>query len=425
MHSFIKSKPDNIIDVAKKLSQIWKFYNEAAIDGKDVVKKIKKVIEKFENLKKSKSRRTAIQINHENSFKKFLDDRFDISPKVNYHRTKPGPKPKRFVPPKENEDFDVNTDSDSELQCESNDTDFVTTLTAYQKSKLSIDCKSPNFIEQSMASADVFSTLERIQLSSPKFTMLCASMARASQINLEECVLSASTVARRKVSHRNTITTIVKDEFSSTIKSGLVVHWDGKKLKDTTNEDKKFRNKLVERIAVVVAGIDIEKIVTVAKAENGKGFVAADIVYENLEEWNVLQWIVASCTDTTGSNTGHTNGAVVLFEKLMKKNLLYFACRHHIFELVIGAIFIMFFGVTTAPSRSMFENFKRDWILIDQTKFEVNIYSSLSKSRLSNLRQNVCPFSAVEHGSFQEKQLCEQTPQQCNHLRRKSTIGQQ
>lgn len=130
--------------------------------------------------------------------------------------------------------------------------------------------KSPNFIEQSMASADVFSTLERIQLSSPKFTMLCASMARASKINLEECVLLTSTVARRKVSHRDTITTIVKDGFSSTIKSGLVVHFDGKKLKDTTNEDKKFRNKLVERIAVVVAGIDTEKIVTVAKAENGK-----------------------------------------------------------------------------------------------------------------------------------------------------------
>ncbi|KAJ6647989.1 hypothetical protein Bhyg_03214, partial [Pseudolycoriella hygida] len=147
------------------------------------------------------------------------------------------------------------------------------------------------------------------------------------------------------------------------------MHWDGKKLKDKTNEDKKLRNTLVDRTAVVLSGIDTEKIVTVARAENGKGLVAAYIVYENVQKWNCLESIIAKCTDTTFANTGCTNGAVVLFEKLMKKNLLYLACRHHMFELVIGAIFIQLFEETTAPSSPMFENFKRDWCLIDESKF--------------------------------------------------------
>lgn len=390
----------SVIETSKELLTVWKKLNETAISDKHVGPKIKRVIKKFDHLKRSKQRRTTIQINHEHEFIKLLDSRFDIAPKPNYHHNKPGSKPNIHYSPESNEDSDVNADSDFEadLEIESSiDMDFTTTLSEYQKSKLSIGTRPLNFVDKIMKSPDVFSTLDRIQLSSPKFTMLCASMARASDINLDECVISTSTVARRRATHRGLITTIIKDEFSSTVKSGLVVHWDGKKLKDSTNVDKNFRNKLVERIAVVVTGIETEKIVTVARAENGKGFVAADIVYENLEQWNVLQSIIASCTDTTMANTGHTNGSVVLFEELIEKNLLYFACRHHIFELVIGAIFTMFFGDTTAPSRTIFENFKRDWILVDQTKFEVNI--SLSQSNIMNffIHDKYFFFAAVEY----------------------------
>lgn len=374
LHNSIKA---SVIDASKKLLTVWKKLNETAIRDKHVVVKIKKVLKKFEHLKRSKHRRTAIQINHEQKFIKLLDSRFDIAPKLNYHHNKPGSKPKIHTSPGKDEDYDVtDTDSDNEANQEidsSNDMDFTTTFSEYQKSKLSIGTRPSNFVNIAMKSADVFSTLDRIQLSSPKFTMLCASMARVNEVNLDDCVMSSSTVQRRRETKREAIASIIKDEFSSTVTSGLVVHWDGKKLKDTTNENKNFRSKLVERIAVVVSGIDTQKIVTVARAENGKGFVAADIVFENLEQWNVLQSIIASCTDTTLANTGHTNGSVVLFEKLMKKNLLYFACRHHIFELVIGFIFTMLFGDTTAPSRTMFDNFKRDWVLVDQTKFEVNI----------------------------------------------------
>ncbi len=166
------------------------------------MKKIRKLIVKFDNLKKSNKRRTTIKINHENSFEKLLDNCFDIAPKCNYHHTKPGPKPKISLPDHD-DDSDIDGDSDSDMHSENNlnadDTDFETTLSEYEKMKLSIGQKQPNFVDKSLNSSCVFSTLERIQLSSSKFTMLCASMARAAEVEINECVISTSTVARRRI----------------------------------------------------------------------------------------------------------------------------------------------------------------------------------------------------------------------------------
>lgn len=148
----------------------------------------------------------------------------------------------------------------------------------------------------------------------------------------------------------------MKNEFLASIKSGLVVHFDGKRLKDTTNEEKDERNRKVDRIAIVVSGLNIQKILAIAKTDDGKGAVVSDTVHEHLEAWSILESIVAMCTDTTGANTGVANGACVLLEKKRKRNLIYLACRHHMLELIIGAIFVMLFGETTGPFTEMFEN---------------------------------------------------------------------
>lgn len=87
-------------------------------------------------------------------------------------------------------------------------------------------------------------------------------------------------------------------------KSNLVLHWDGKKLEDTTNDNLALRVKKVERLAVVVSGINGQKIVTIAKTENGTGVVISDTVYEHVIEWKLLDSVVAICTANTGPNGG-------------------------------------------------------------------------------------------------------------------------
>lgn len=226
----------------------------------------------------------------------------------------------------------------------------------------------------------MYSALDRTFTSTSKFTILCAAIAVAVDENLNDRVLSESTVDRRRIFYRDRIVTVIKNEFLSTVKSPLVIHWDGKKLKDTTNDDLALRNKKVERMAVVASGLRVEKIITIAKTSDGTGLVTADTAYEHVVDWAISDAIVFLCTDTTAANTGMTNGAVVLFQKKMKRNILYLACRHHFLELVIGSIFVLLFGESTGPSPEIFENFRRDWSMVKQKSFQVIfIYFSFHK----------------------------------------------
>lgn len=109
-----------------------------------------------------------------------------------------------------------------------------------------------------------------------------------------------------------------------------------------------------------------------AKTENGTGVVIADTVYEHVTEWKLLKSIVAVCTDTTASNTDTSNGSVVLFQQLANRNMIYFACRHHVDEVTIGGVFIGLFGESSGPSPEMLEYFKNDWHLINQASFKVS-----------------------------------------------------
>lgn len=74
--------------------------------------------------------------------------------------------------------------------------------------------------------------------------------------------------------------------------------------------------------------------------------------------------------DTTASNTGIRNGACVLIEKKLDKKLLYFACRHHFYELIISGLFQMLFGSSNSPNVGIFEKFKQQWATIDEKKYE-------------------------------------------------------
>ena len=48
---------------------------------------------------------------------------------------------------------------------------------------------------------------------------------------------------------------------------------------------------------------------------------------------------VGMCFDTTASNTGRFSGACVLLESLFQRPLLWMACRHHMFEVLLAEVF--------------------------------------------------------------------------------------
>ena len=106
--------------------------------------------------------------------------------------------------------------------------------------------------------------------------------------------------------------------------------------------------------------------------------------------------------DTTSSNTGRSKGACVLLEQRLGKDLLYLACRHHVMELIIGAVFQACMGSSSAPEVLLFKTFKACWEFIDREKFE---------TRVANV--NIAPLICdVKAGiiAFANEQLKEKQP---------------
>ena len=90
--------------------------------------------------------------------------------------------------------------------------------------------------------------------------------------------------------------------------------------------------------------------------------------------------------DTTALNTDRTNGACRRLENLLRRNLLYFACRHHILELVIGEVFNVLFGAHKGPNILLFQRFRTFWPNINK-----HHYNSIDDPRLQNtVSQALC-----------------------------------
>lgn len=254
----------------------------------------------------------------------------------------------------------------------------------------SIESKKPKLLEKMLNSPDVSSTLDRINISDRKFVLLAAAIVKANDEDLGSAPLSHSTVHRKRSAHRSTIATNVKQEFLSSEKSAFIVHWDGKIMKNTTNqEDPK---SMVDRLAVSVTGHETEKILGMVKIPAGTGQAQASATFQLLKLWEVTGDVVGMSFDTTSSNTGPTNGACVLLEQKLQRNLLYFACRHHIHELIIGGVFTALFGPSRSPNIPLFERFQQFWPNVVQQEFQPLNNSRQTDPLLQQLSTEVTSF---------------------------------
>ena len=73
--------------------------------------------------------------------------------------------------------------------------------------------------------------------------------------------------------------------------------------------------------------------------------------------------------DATSSNSSRKNGAAKVLEEQLGRKVFYHACRHHIYELVVRAVWKSIFGKeTTGHENAMFNEFEGKWGYIDKTK---------------------------------------------------------
>ena len=102
--------------------------------------------------------------------------------------------------------------------------------------------------------------------------------------------------------------------------------------------------------------------------------------------------ILSECVLTPASNTGSRNGACVLLEQLMNRHLLYFACRHHMHEVITSDIYCVLFGPSSGPNTVQFERFQRCWPSINQANFAPLDDARLSEPLLQELKSKVSSY---------------------------------
>lgn len=70
---------------------------------------------------------------------------------------------------------------------------------------------------------------------------------------------------------------------------------------------------------------------------------------------------------------GQYHGTCKLLENHLNKNLLYLACRHHVYELVLRSAAETCWPATLSLNVAIFIHFQTDWSTINQDGFETGI----------------------------------------------------
>jgi len=164
------------------------------------------------------------------------------------------------------------------------------------------------------------------------------------------------------MSTRKHVTQNDKDNFS--IEFPLLLHWDGKLLPDITGS-----KETVDRIAVIVTGNGLEKLLAVPKIGRGTGEEQAAACLKILDDWKIRDKLQGLVFDTTSSNTGIHKGACVLIEKAFGRDLVNIGCRHHVLEVILSNVFTALFGGTGGPEVGLFKRFQKKLPYIQQARF--------------------------------------------------------
>jgi len=195
--------------------------------------------------------------------------------------------------------------------------------------------------------------------------------------------------------HRQSVAQSLKSDFKPTV--SLTIHCDGKLLEDITGK------QTVERLPILVSGEGIDELLAVPKLPAGTGEAAASAVFDCAASWGLCDRIKAMSFDTTPVNTGRYNGACVLLEQKLQKDMLWLACRHHVLEIVLEALVMQSIGTSKSPEIAIFKRFKEYWLLIDQMSFQTALTDKTTCNKVSDTANEIIAFAQNQLQTFQPR----------------------
>lgn len=150
----------------------------------------------------------------------------------------------------------------------------------------------------------------------------------------------------------------------------------------------------VDRIAVLASYNGTCKFLGAPKInDSSTGANIAEVVYQRLLEWDIVNQVKGLAYDTTSVNTGIHAGAAVLLENKLARHVIHLPCRHHVYEIMLRAVFEAKLTPTSAPTVPMFERFSKSWSHLNHDTFRSGIEDQIVCSQMSlDERKDVIDF---------------------------------
>lgn len=408
------------------IEKVFKFWEKACIPvkhKKNAITKLEKLYNSWKNLRKHKLRCSITQQKQESEFKECLDDLFDVAhvnalnmiriaedkdfllaqrekgrrgclgkldrsllQKKKRHRNAVEKQHKQRRLAEEEADTSA-TMAILEDSCSSATEEFVSEGEE-QAGPSVVSILSQKSRRKKILSPTLSASLDRANVSSRAAMYIVSETAKSLGHNINDLTLSTSSIRRSRRQHRKQFATEIMKNFSP--KAPLTVHWDGKLLPDLTGHNH------VDRLPILVTFQGDTQLLSVPKLPSGTGEAQARAVFDAFKDWNIEENVVAMCFDTTSSNTGRINGACVLLEQLLGRDLLYLACRHHVLELIAGAVFNKIMPSSSAPDILLFKRFKDSWEFIDQNNFKDALTDDVAADNIKGIREEMIEFITVK-----------------------------
>lgn len=148
----------------------------------------------------------------------------------------------------------------------------------------------------------------------------------------------------------------------------------------------------VERLPVVVTGAGVSKILDIPVLSSGTADAQTEVIHQTVQEWDLVDNIAAMSFDTTSVNSGVKNGIIVQLPKIMNKPLLALACRKHVSELILKAIYEVNGGKAKSSQLDDFLEFKKKFKEIDQEDFQTYADLTVTNPKDMTWRNDVLNF---------------------------------
>ena len=123
-------------------------------------------------------------------------------------------------------------------------------------------------------------------------------------------------------------------------------------------------------------------------------------VYEAVVAWNICDQVKCMCFDTTVVNSGPRNGACILLEQKLDKDMLWCACRHHILEIMLEAV-VNLLLVLQKIQILIFKRFQTNWEFIDRSTYDIIASDEALHSAVSGVASQIVEFAKRQLEQFQ------------------------